>query len=680
MAFDNAQSQVRLGLEATQNVPAAVAAMVFHPEFSSTDTDVEKQSVANPNIKAGGHASKPLPGKEPITGNQAAALDVDGHLPPVMVAHRNISAVTDLGGGAYRYTIGRSQATAVASSYSKELSRDDGYHSLFVGGAPASYTVNAAEAAPLLITVAEQFAYSSTWATVAEQHPNPGSGTIYLRGAPPEWLQRPAGSAANLSLQLVDLYTHADGTVRAVFLSRVGTVGALTGTWTVTAGQAAFAGVGGAADTELEPGDVLDVDGQYMEVLTVTDANTFTTTGNHTAGAAGATITREYGAVSQSLIRFWEVKVGLSSQTGFPHWGKLVHSSGGFMGLRATAGSTVEAHLTASTGIVAGVSGSLTGTVSVAAADATVTGAGTAFLSECRIGDQIMTAGGVVKRVLAITSDTVLEADSDYDAIESGVAMTRKPIPTVALTGTVSTVATTALTGVGTAFDTELAVGSIVRTAGGEVRRIATITNATTATVTRAFANTEPGVAASTYYEYTAARTRADWASSVHASGLAPEVLTEVYFKYEDTTLPEELVGIAKTAAITFNAGKVLQTGIGSVHGFTVKDSGQSTGTLEMTAIKVADAERVATLAGSNVRVRLVCSTGVLISTSLYEYTAELIMHVRAEGKPVVVPDATTNETRLGGGLYDNAADSDGYTDALQWVITSNRSSPAPTS
>lgn len=63
------------------------------------------------------------------------------------------------------------------------------------------------------------------------------------------------------------------------------------------------------------------------------------------------------------------------------------------------------------------------------------------------------------------------------------------------LTGTVATAGTTALTGTGTAFLTELKVGDYIVVAGETVRQVASITSDTAATVSVAFTNTDTGLA-----------------------------------------------------------------------------------------------------------------------------------------------------------------------------------------
>ena len=683
MAFDNAQSKMRLGFEAVQNRPAADAAMVFEPEFSSTDLDPEQATVVNPNIRPSGHQATPLPGKNAIAGSINSALDADGLLPVFLTALRKYSTVTDLGGGAYRFTAGRSQATAAPSSFTVEKDRDDGIRDLGVGMATTQVQVTLANDAPTLVVAQLSGTYATEWATGAERHPNPATGSVYLRGVPPQWLDRANGTGGDVYLKLVDLYTDSSSRQWAVFLARVGAPGAITGTWSVTASTAAFTGSGGAALTEIYPGDVIDVEGQMLEVLSVTDNNTFTTTTNHTAGAAAKRVVREYGAAAEARIIFSPLRPGLSSSTGYPRWHPMRHSKGVqdgdvYMGDRDQSGQSVEAHLTASTGIVAGTLAALTGTVSVTAASATVTGSGTAFLSELEIGAFISTAGGQEARVLSIASDTSLTADANYATSESAVAMNARPIPKVSLTGTITTAGTTALTGSGTLFTTELAVGSWVRTAGGEVNRILSITDNTNAVMVAAWTGSEAGVAGTTDYEWQIPRERADWSAALHASGPFPEVLSEAHAFFSTSDLPEERVELANAATWTFVAGKAGLSGIGSVHGATVKDSGQSTGTIELTMSKVSAEARKAVRSGVRCRVRIVQSTGVLIGTSVYEYTWEHILNFRAGGKPVVIPDATTNADRLGGTLHDNPADPDGYVDAWQTVVTSDRSNPAP--
>jgi len=68
----------------------------------------------------------------------------------------------------------------------------------------------------------------------------------------------------------------------------------LTGTWTVTTGNTIVTSTNGAADTEVEPGDLLVVGGRTIKVASVTDANTIVLTSAHLTGATAATAVRRW--------------------------------------------------------------------------------------------------------------------------------------------------------------------------------------------------------------------------------------------------------------------------------------------------------------------------------------------------------------------------------------------------
>jgi hypothetical protein len=673
-----------MGFEAQYGTPAAPAAMTWEPPFQSQDIDPEKGSVEITNIAGAGHQQRPLPGKALVGGTIASQSDADGMLPLIANALHNASDTTDLGDGAYSTIYGRSQENPVPS-ITIEKDRDDGVRDIAVGTETTELSITVANGAAMVVSATVASAYSSVWRTATERHPNPASGTLYARGLPPEWIDRPDGSAGDVYFRLLDLFTDAQGREQTVWTARVGAPGAITGTWSVTAGQAAFTGTGGAATTELVPGDVIDVEGERLEVDTVTSANAFTTTGNHSAGASAKRVVREYGEAADAGLTFFQGRPGLSSQTSLPRWFSAKHSSGGFMGNRAQAGSTLEGHLTASTGIVAGTFAQLTGTIAVNPNDATITGTGTAFLAELSVGDYFETEDGQTTRILSIASDTSAEATSKFSDAETGADAFSRPIPQVALTGTITTAGTTALTGTGTLFTTELAAGSWVRTVAGEVNRVLSITNNTAAVMVRAWSGSESGVAGTTDYEWKSARERADWSPAIHVSGLFPELLSELHLFLSTTSVAEEKVEIAESAAITFTAGKAPVGGLGSEHVAGVFASGFSTGQAVLTMRKVSSQLRKAILGKEDVRFRLVCSTGKLISTSALEYTWEIVGHGSPTGKPVGVPDATTNQEILTLSLFANADDTDGFgdapaVDALQIRVTSDRANPLATS
>jgi hypothetical protein len=72
-------------------------------------------------------------------------------------------------------------------------------------------------------------------------------------------------------------------------------------------------------------------------------------------------------------------------------------------------------------------SANLTGTVSKTASDATLTGVGTAFLTELRVGQLISVPGGATEKrvVISIASDTSLEVDGNFANTASGQTAAR---------------------------------------------------------------------------------------------------------------------------------------------------------------------------------------------------------------------------------------------------------------
>ncbi len=62
-----------------------------------------------------------------------------------------------------------------------------------------------------------------------------------------------------------------------------------------------------------------------------------------------------------------------------------------------------------------------TGTITVADDAVTVVGVGTKFLTQCKVGDLIETAGGCVREIATITDDTHMTINANADADEAGV-------------------------------------------------------------------------------------------------------------------------------------------------------------------------------------------------------------------------------------------------------------------
>ncbi|MCR4288715.1 MAG: flagellar hook-basal body complex protein [Candidatus Scalindua sp.] len=126
----------------------------------------------------------------------------------------------------------------------------------------------------------------------------------------------------------------------------------------------------------------------------------------------------------------------------------------------------------------------LTGSIDPTASTS-VTGVGTAFTTELAVGDKI-NVNGEIRKVVTITSDTALTVDGAFTDTAADAALTAG---TGVLTGSIDPAASTTVTGVGTLFTKELAVGDQI-TVSGETRTISAIASDTSLTVTVATTDT----------------------------------------------------------------------------------------------------------------------------------------------------------------------------------------------
>ncbi len=130
-----------------------------------------------------------------------------------------------------------------------------------------------------------------------------------------------------------------------------------------------------------------------------------------------------------------------------------------------------------------GTTRTLTGSIDPTASTA-VTGVGTSFTTELAVGDRI-NVNGEIRKVTAIANNTSLTVDTAFTDTANDTTLTAG---TGVLTGSIDPAASTAVTGVGTKFTTELAVGDQI-TVSGETRTISAIASDTSLTVSAAFSN-----------------------------------------------------------------------------------------------------------------------------------------------------------------------------------------------
>lgn len=676
-----AASQVSRANEAREGKEADLNAHIYHAEFASTDMgEGEQGSVENPNITSTGSTAVPLGGSIVVTGTTSALPDADAYLPCAASALRQVSDAEDLGGGAWRHIYSRSQANQFLCSYTVRTRRGDGIHTLAIGTKCLQFDVTLATDTAPVFSITEQSQFITTWPETVERHPNPANGRMYLRGTPDDWIDRKDGDAGDAYFRLVDLAPNAVNQQIATFYAISGRPGRIAGTWTVGAGTNTFTGTSGAALTDIVKGDVLDVDGVLLEVAAPPfDDNTFTTVANHGAGATGAILTREYGAELAARLVRSNVRPGLNSTNGKNLWNELNHSSGGPFG--DTPGAVLQMHLDSAAGIVAGTIGALTGTVSVTGGSDVVTGAGTDFVADARIGDFVQTPLTLVlgKRVLEITSATEMRVDSNYGTAESGETMNLRPIPQITLSGTYTTASDNTIVAVGGAMLTELSLGSWFRTVGGQVRRILAIADDDNATATRDFDTTEAAVAATTDYEWRGPREVPAWSTILHPSGPFPilRVQTNVFLQTpasaEEEIPPESITW-------SYLAAYVARLVVGTPWATGIQESGSTSGTVEALFPKDTTVFDKAVRSQLRGRFRVVLRSAQEIGTSGLVYSWTWLLHFKASGKAIVIPDDTTNTTRLGGTLHADPDDPDGLTDDVVLIVESDEEFPLPIS
>lgn len=110
--------------------------------------------------------------------------------------------------------------------------------------------------------------------------------------------------------------------------------------------------------------------------------------------------------------------------------------------------------------------GAITGTVSVTAASKTVTGSGTAFDTECHVGEKII-VGTQVREIASIASATSLTTTLAFDTTAAGATATAQVDGKSGLTGTVAvTSGSAAVTGTSTVFTEQVAAGEDIVIAG----------------------------------------------------------------------------------------------------------------------------------------------------------------------------------------------------------------------
>lgn len=154
-----------------------------------------------------------------------------------------------------------------------------------------------------------------------------------------------------------------------------------------------------------------------------------------------------------------------------------------------TTSTTVDISTTGING-VAQNGANLVGTITVTNGAATVVGVGTSFLTDFVVNDYFTTAGGVQKQIATIVDDLNMTVTVAYGANEAGVTYSRTLPGTITVNN-----GSSAIAGSGTAFATDFVIGDVIRTAGGQLRKITNVASNIAMTAESNFTSNEAAVA-----------------------------------------------------------------------------------------------------------------------------------------------------------------------------------------
>lgn len=695
VTFDPSNTKIRLGLQSCKAAEPAAADLVYFPVASGAATSFTIIGIEDPSFQVGQKAL-PVPGPVEISGDMTFSTAPDAVFPLEAAALINVSAVTDLGGGAYKVLLGPSQANQIGVVF-MEIDNSDPSPMAFYDVMPTTITWAVESGGLFTVTASPLATTASRWAIATESHPGPFTGRgLQVRGVPQQNFERDTGV---LDASAVDLYFRCidnSGSI-PVWVAMVGQPLPLTGTVEMT-GTTELQGTGTAFTTQLYRGDNLDLGGAapgIQRTVISVESDTSATMSATATVAAGTKAIREYGtahSVGQSGMGF-PLRVGLDGDS-LEQYGVVSDSvTGAKMGRPAEVGHSVEAWQFSKAGIPVPTSSALTGTFTVSAASPTITGAGSSLIAETMIGGQFTTLGGQVVRIKSVTSATVATADVNFTSAEAGVACTFIPIPTFALTGTWSATASATLTGVGGAALTE--IGSGTTGAGmwlraqdganqGVIARVVSVATDDSVVVHQAV-TIAAGTTLESDIELTAARLRPTWTPTALASGPQPSTQCPVLFEIdaldaEGNALIETQQRLATSFSLPWNTGAVAGTvPLGTAWQVktdkTTVSQGQATVVIEKVGKSIAELIE----ANARVRVRLAISTGKQISTSAYEYSKNLVFHGKFGGVALQAPSADErNETVLIDVAVPDTADPD-FPDSVNMELFTDRSDPAAT-
>lgn len=384
--------KIRMGIQVCPGLPATD--LSFHAQFVTEEANNQPGNIVPETLAASRARKRSLPGLSPSGGPINVEVNAEDYF--LMLAQA-------MGGGsvvdsspAFTWTLSDFETGVVwfGTLLTVETFRDDGIPQRMWDVAIGEVALNVEAGGLLTATFTLVAKAADYWGTPVLR--NPGSAPAMVIGLDDhtEWVAKSGGLTIKATEVITPLLNENAATKVKV---KRGPEQILSGTWTVSAGTNSFTGTSGAALTELRVGDYVDVEGQDdLEVATVPTNDSFTTVGNHTAGAAAVLVAEIFGPTETTLPR-WTF-----SLTGAVQYGTLVDSRSGLE--LDDRGNKVQMRFDA-TGLTDPPVLNLTGTAEHSLGSDVLTGTGTAWLTELQVGQEIPLGDSISHRVATVTSD-----------------------------------------------------------------------------------------------------------------------------------------------------------------------------------------------------------------------------------------------------------------------------------
>lgn len=678
--------KVRVAHQDCQGAEAPAVDFTYFPLVSSVALTTQTGNIPDPTLRQGA-ASPPKAGAVEIIGDIVTSTAPDATLVLEAVGLQKYSAVTDEGGGAYSVLVGPSQASSSGRA-TVEVDNGDGSPIAFYNYVPATITWSLESQGMFTTTFAPLATIGSRWALSAEAHASPFTGRgVQLRGVSQQNIER-SGLAATARDVYLRLIKNASATATPRWIAIVGRPGPLTGTVEMT-GTTELQGTGTSFATEIHAGDLLDVGGNFLEVVSVASDTSATLSATATV-SAGTKALREYGtalSIGKDNLGF-DLPVGLDAQS-LEQYRTVIDSVTGLrMGHISTVGHAVEGWLYSRAGLPTLASTSLTGTFSVTAGSNVITGSGSSLVTETEKWGEFTTAGGQVRRITAIASATSATVDKNFTTTEAGVAGAYIGVPTFDLSGTWTAAASSTLTGSSGAALTEVVAGQWLRAKDGAnqgvVARVVSVTDDDTIVVHEAV-TIAAATTLETDVEFKITPERTTWTPTSLAAEGSGSPAVEFRLKLDildaDGTAADETIETIVTAfSIPYTTGfSIPAIPIGTAWASSTPKNALSSGQASVTIEKQGD--RIARILERRPEIRVVieATSGVRIGTSNREHSKLIAFHGTANGSPIQAAGADDNlETLLVDLHPPSTADAD-YPDIVQVKYYTNRSNPLAT-